>query len=78
MSLQNFLTFREVCSLDGSSIKVVGTPIPSANNFRVDGNSPFDLFGTKKNFIRYKELHASIPTCIFGPLCDKEIISEEV
>ena len=48
MSLQNFLTFREVCSLDGSSIKVVGIPISLANNCRADGDSPLDFIGTTK------------------------------
>ena len=48
MSLQNFLTFREVCSLDGSSINVVGAPISLAKCFRADGNSPFDFIGTTK------------------------------
>ena len=46
--LQKLLTLREVCSLDGSSIKVVGTPIYWANNFRSNGDSPFDFIGTTK------------------------------
>ena len=53
-----------------SSIKVVGTSISLANNFRVDGNSPFDFIGTKKSKL--------LSTCRFGPFCDKEGISEEV
>ena len=48
MLLQNFLTFREVCSLYGSSIKVVGTPISLANSFRVNENPPFYLISTTK------------------------------
>ena len=48
MLLQKFLTFREVFSLDVSSIKVVGTPIYLENSFRVNGNSPFDFIGTTK------------------------------
>ena len=46
MSFKNFLTFREVFSLDGSCIKVVGTPIFLANNFRDYGNYPFDFIST--------------------------------
>ena len=48
MPFKNFLNFREVCSLDGSSINVVGTPISLVNNFSADGNSPFDFIGMKK------------------------------
>ena len=48
MALQNFLYFWELCSLDGSCIKVVGTPISLANNFWVDGKSPINFIGTTK------------------------------
>ena len=48
MSLQNFLNFWEVRSMDESSIRVVGTKISLANNFRADGNSPFDIINTIK------------------------------
>ena len=66
MSLQNFLTFREVCSLDGSSIKVVGTPISLANNFRADGNSPFDFIGmTKTKPLSDTKIRIQVLTCVY-------------
>ena len=80
MLLQNFPTFREVFYLDGSSIKVVGTTISLANVFEGRWELPFQLHRHNKNkpFIRYKYMHTNITTCIFGPFCDKEGISEEV